>query len=258
MTTTLVRKIARMAGVAAAGIVLSIRPAAADDTALEARIEARLAKASVADHGQVSVDVREGAAVLTGFTTTVAARREAEKAARKETKQVDSRLRVVPVERTDAAIQDEVADAVLGYAYYGVFDSVGLTVQDAVVTLHGSVRQPWRRTDIEDRVARLEGIRELHNEIRVQPVSAFDDRLRRELYQEIYGSGMFQRYASFANPPIRIVVERGHVTLTGLVNSRVEKVKLESIARGTLAFRVDNQVEVERDGTPEPGARKKG
>jgi hypothetical protein len=36
------------------------------------------------------------------------------------------------------------------------------------------------------------------------------------------------------------------------VNSRVEKAVLESIARGTLAFRVDNQVQVESDIHKEP------
>ncbi|PYQ15785.1 MAG: hypothetical protein DMF80_07770 [Acidobacteria bacterium] len=68
----------------------------------------------------------------------------------------------------------------------------------------------------------------------------------------MYGDGLFERYATFVNPPIRIVVENGNITLTGVVNSRVEKAALESIARGTLAFRVDNQVQVESDIEKEP------
>ncbi len=55
-----------------------------------------------------------------------------------------------------------------------------------------------------------------------------------------------------SNPPIHIVVENGNITLTGLVNSRVEKAVLESIARGTLAFRVNNQVQVESEINKEP------
>jgi hyperosmotically inducible protein len=165
---------------------------------------------------------------------------------------VDDRLHVVPVSRTDAQIREAVADAVLGSVYYGVFDSVGVGVEDGVVTLQGSVRQPWRKEELEQRVARLDGVRAIRNQIRVQPVSSFDDRLRRELYGGIYGNGLFQRYATFANPPIHIVVENGNITLTGLVNSRVEKAVLESIARGTLAFRVDNQVQVESEIEKEP------
>ena len=156
----------------------------------------------------------------------------------------------------DADIQSEVVDSVLGYVHYGVFDSVGVGVDDGVVTLTGSVVQPWHKDDIQKRVARLEGVREVKNQIRVQPVSISDDRLRVQLYRRIYGNGMFQRYASFANPPIRIIVENGNITLTGLVNSRVEKAVLGSIARDTLAFRVDNQVQIESEIGKEPAKPK--
>ena len=152
----------------------------------------------------------------------------------------------------DADIQSEVVDAVLGYVHYGVFDSVGVAVQDGVVTLTGSVLQPWHKSDLQKRVAGLEGVREVKNQIRVQPVSTFDDRLRVQLYRQIYGADMFQRYASFPNPPIHIIVENGNITLTGLVNSQVEKAVLGSIARGTLAFRVDNLVQIESEIGREP------
>jgi len=157
--------------------------------------------------------------------------------------------------RADADIQSDVVDAVLGYVHYDVFDSVGVGVEDGVVTLTGSVLQPWHKDDLQKRVARLEGVREVKNQIRVQPVSIFDDRLRVQLYRQIYGSGMFQRYASFANPPIHIIVENGNITLTGLVNSQVEKAVLGSIARETLAFRVDNQVQIESELNKEPAKK---
>jgi len=157
---------------------------------------------------------------------------------------------VAPV--ADADIQSDVVNAVLGYVHYGVFDSVGVSVEDGVVTLTGSVLQPWHKDDLQKRVARLEGVREVKNQIRVQPVSTFDDRLRVQLYRQIYGASMFQRYASFPNPPIHIIVENGNITLTGLVNSQVEKAVLGSIARGTLAFRVDNQVQIESELDKEP------
>ena len=248
-------RFARTAGLALAAALVFISPARADDGGLRQRIEARLSKAGLADRGQVEVEVTNGVAVLSGFTTTVDAQRRAEKAARKETKTVDNRLRVVPVAREDSEIRSAAADAVLSYAYYGVFDSVGVAVDHGVVTLQGSVLQPWRKDDIERRVARLEGVREVRGQIRVQPTSGFDDRLRAQLYRRIYGNGLFQRYATFVNPPIRIIVEHGNITLTGVVNSRVEKVALESIARGVLAFHVDNQVQVESEIEKEPPAR---
>jgi hyperosmotically inducible periplasmic protein len=146
----------------------------------------------------------------------------------------------------DEMIRDAAADAILGYPYYGVFDSVDLGVENGVVVLQGSVRQPWRKVEIEKRVARVDGVREVRNEIRVQPVSFNDDRLRAELYRRIYGT-VLERFASSAYQPVHIVVENGNVTLTGVVNSRVEKVQLETIARSTLSFAVDNRVQVESD-----------
>ncbi len=164
----------------------------------------------------------------------------------------DESVRAVAAPQVDADIQSEVVDAVLGYVHYGVFDSIGVGVEDGVVTLTGSVLEPWHKDDLQKRVARLEGVREVKNQIRVQPASIFDDRLRVQLYRQIYGAGMFERFAMLTNPPIHIVVENGNITLTGLVNSRVEKVALESIARGTLAFKVDNQVQVESEINKEP------
>jgi len=248
------RSARRTGGLALAAGLVFVSAALADDGGLQQRIEARLSKAGLADHGQVQVEISNGVAVLSGFTTTVDAQRSAEKAARKETKAVDNRVRVVPLAREDAEIRKAVADAVLGYAYYGVFDSVGVGVDHGVVTLQGSVLEPWRKDEIDRRVARLDGVSEVRNEIRVQPASPFDDRLRVQLYRRIYGNGLFERYATFANPPIRIIVEHGNITLAGVVNSRVEKVALESIARGVLAFKVDNQVQVESEIEKEPAA----
>lgn len=157
-----------------------------------------------------------------------------------------------PREGTNVAISDQelldaVASAILRHPHYGVFDSVGARVEAGVVTLTGSVNQPWRKEELERRVARVDGVREVRNQIRVQPVSFNDDRLRMELYRRIYGHSLFARYASLADPPIRIIVENGHVTLTGVVNSEVERAVLGSIARSTLSFGVDNRVQIESE-----------
>jgi hyperosmotically inducible protein len=170
---------------------------------------------------------------------------KAEKAARKEAKQVDNRLAVGGEPRPDSDIRRDVEKAILRYPYYGVFDSVEVGVKDGVVALRGSVYQPWRKDDIEARVAEVHGLKGMSSEIRVQGVSGFDESLRRQLVRRIYGSENFFQYASWAHPPIRIVVEDGKVTLTGYVRSPVEQVMLGHIARGTLAFAVDNRVEVE-------------
>jgi osmotically-inducible protein OsmY len=156
------------------------------------------------------------------------------------------------VERKDSEIRKDVFDQILRYPWYTVFDSIEAGVDEGVVTLRGSVNQPYRKTDIERRVAGIAGVKDVRSEIRVQGVSSFDDRLRRELVHRIYGDERFVQYASWAHPPIRIIVDKGRITLTGLVGSAVEQQLVGHIARGTLAFSVDNQVKLESDLRAEP------
>jgi osmotically-inducible protein OsmY len=152
----------------------------------------------------------------------------------------------------DSEIRKDVTDRILRYPWYGVFSSIEAGVADGVVSLRGSVNQPWYKTDIEKRVAGIPGVKEVRSEIQVQSLSFFDDRLRRELYARIYGDLRFVQYASWAHPPIRIIVDRGRVTLTGYIGSAVERQLLGHIARGTLAFAVDNQVKLESERYVEP------
>jgi osmotically-inducible protein OsmY len=238
--------------VVAFALALAAGAAGADDAVTRQRIESRLTKAHLDELGDVRVDVQDGAAVLSGAVTTVDARKRAEKAARKETKVVENRLRVVPEQRSDSDIRKAVSQTILRYSRYGVFDSVELGVDNGVVLLQGSVLQPYRKNDIESRVARVAGVREIRNEIRVAPVSLFDDQLRRELYRAIYGGGRFVQYSIGPNPPVRIIVENGRITLTGYVNSRVDQQLLGHIARQTLAFGVENKIKVDGEEAQEP------
>jgi hyperosmotically inducible protein len=231
---------------------LAAVPASADDAALRERIEGRLKKAKVEQAGEVTVQVQMGRAVLDGAVTSLEAQRAAEKAARKEVKEVENRIRVYPEMRPDADIRKDASNAILGYPWYSIFDSVEMGVEDGVVVLKGSVNQPYRKNDIEERVAHVRGVRAIQSDIQVQSASLFDDRLRYQVARAIYGDQRFVQYAHRADPPIHIIVDRGRITLTGYVSSRVEQVVLGHIARGTLAFGVDNRVLVDGDTPKEP------
>lgn len=227
-------------------LALAAGPAlAASDDEVRERIEARLARAHLDASADVRVEVAGGVAHLSGLAVRLEDARRAERAAHQETRQVVNDVRVEPERRPDPALRKDAQDAVLGYPRYEVWDAVGLDVVDGVATLRGWVLQPWRSSDIEERVARVPGLRAVRNEIRVQGVSDMDDRLRRELYLRIYGHPIFEVYASRFDKPVRIIVDRGRVTLAGTVGSAVEQAVVGHIARGTLAFGVDNQVQVE-------------
>jgi osmotically-inducible protein OsmY len=237
----------RLAALALGGLlVASTAATASDDATLRVRIESRLVKAGLTTQGEIQVSVRDGRAELNGAVPTFDVLERAGKAARKETAQVENRLRVLPEPRSDAEIRKDVESAILRYPYYTVFDSIGLQVTDGVVVLEGSVRHPYRRNDIHERVARVAGIRGLHDRVGVQGVSFHDDRLRAQLLSGIYGGGLLSHYGTL-HPPVRILVDRGRVTLTGYVSSEVERALIGSIARGTLAFGVENRIQLESE-----------
>jgi len=104
--------------------------------------------------------------------------------------------------------------------WYGVFDNLEYAVQGSTVVLSGQVVQPSTRRDAERRVARLRGVERVVNNIEVLPLSGFDDSIRRETYRALFGwnSPLF-RYGRGTNPSIHIVVNRGHVTLEGVVSN---------------------------------------
>ena len=79
---------------------------------------------------------------------------------------------------------------------------------------------PYKKTEIERRVARIDGVREMKSSINVLPVSQFDEDLRYRIARAIYGNPSFWNYAAMSNPPIHIVVENGRVTLTGRSRER--------------------------------------
>lgn len=219
---------------------------AADDVAIRDAIEARLEKENLTQEADVGVSVQDGEVTLTGIATSLPASREAEKQARKEAKVVRNQIRVhleEPVE--DGDIVDGVRKAVLGYAYYDVFDYVEFAVNEGAVLLLGSVDQPHKRSVLEARVARVPGVRAIQNDISVQSFSRFDSDLRYSLARRIYGNPRFVQYSNRAHPPIRILVDRGHVTLAGWVNSAVDKALLGNIALSSPSFSVTNELRVD-------------
>ncbi len=232
---------------AAVGVLLTGGVAvAADDAAIREAIEARLQKAKVERAADVSVEVQDGTVTLTGLVTSLPVSREIEKLARKEAKDVDNRLRVhfeEPVK--DADIVEGIRKAILTYSRYDIFDYVEFAVSDGAVLLQGSVIQPFKKDAIESRVAKVPGIRGIQNNIKVQSFSQHDSDLRYSLARRIYGDVRFVHYAHRAHPPIRILVDRGNVTLAGAVGSPVEKAVLGHIARSSVSFSVENRLHVD-------------
>jgi len=67
---------------------------------------------------------------------------------------------------------------------------------------------------------------------------------------------MFNQVEAMANPPIRIVVNHGHVSLEGVVNSNVERMLARSLASGFGAFDVKNDLKTDAEVRESMEARK--
>ena len=149
--------------------------------------------------------------------------------------------------RKDFQVLKDVATSVERYTRFTIFDDVSASVKDGVVTLTGKVTMPYKRDDIEKRVAKVNGVVTVRDEITVLPVSQFDDELRYRIARSIYGHSNFWNYAIMANPPIHIVVERGRVTLTGVVGSNVDRMLARSLASQFGAFSVTNDLKTDAE-----------
>lgn len=143
-------------------------------------------------------------------------------------------------ERKDFQVAKDVSTSVQRYPELTIFDDVNGYVKDGVVTLTGKVTMPYKRTDIERRIAKVDGVRRVDDRITVLPVSQFDDELRYRIARSIYNNSNFWNYAILRNPPIHIVVEHGRVTLTGVVQSEVDRMLARSLATQFGAFSVTN------------------
>ena len=85
------------------------------------------------------------------------------------------------------------------------------------------------------------------NNIEVLPLSPFDDSIRMRTYRTLFRSGGLYRYARGANPSIHIIVNRGHVTLEGVVANKMDR-QLAYMAASSVpeVFSVTNNLRTER------------
>jgi len=131
--------------------------------------------------------------------------------------------------------------------FYGVFDNLDYKVEGSIVTLYGQVVRPTTRKDAERRVSRIPGVERVVNNIEVLPLSSFDDSIRLRTYRTLFRAGGLHRYARGANPSIHIIVNRGHVTLEGVVANKMDK-QLAYMAASSVSdvFSVTNNLRPER------------
>jgi len=148
---------------------------------------------------------------------------------------------------SDDVIAKQVRHTILSYPYYYIWDQVGLFVHDGQVELTGAVTEPFKKIDLGRLVQHIPGVTGVTNEIKVLPPSPMDEILRRQVARAIFATPPLTRYAAGPIPSIHIVVENGHVTLSGVVATENDKQLAGIRANGAgLSFgQVVNNLEVE-------------
>jgi hyperosmotically inducible protein len=198
----------------------------------------------------VTASVHEGNVVLTGSVALYADKEDLDRKVHhvRHVKGVDNEVQVSGPTVNDVTLRDKLSKR-LSYDRVGYgttpFNDITIGVQDGVVTLGGTVYGPPDKDSAMSLVANTPGVKDIVDNLKVAPVSPMDDQLRIALARAIYGAPQLQRYALDPVKPIRITVVSGQVTLTGVVDSKMDRdvagIRANSVP-GT--FKITNNLQV--------------
>ena len=118
------------------------------------------------------------------------------------------------------SIERQVFKQIVKLPYYGVFDNIAFRVDGNTVILMGKVLQPTTKKSAERVVEKIAGVENVVNNIEVLPLSNFDDSIRLRTLRTLQNGGSLYRYFLGANPSVKIIVDRGNVTLEGFIANR--------------------------------------
>lgn len=218
------------------------RQASPSDAGIERRINDTLSDED--ELRGIRATVRDGAVTLRGEAPSVGARTEAARVAAGVVG-----VRSIVDEVTVARVDDDrvtatrVAEQVRTYTLFTIFDHADIGVDRGVVTLFGKVTEPIKARELARRASRVLGVQEVRNQIEILPASTSDDGLRAALADRIYRHPFLEHYGRMRHPPIHIIVERGHVTLTGAVGSSNDRQTAGSVANGIFGvLSVENRL----------------
>jgi osmotically-inducible protein OsmY len=211
-----------------AGLVNSPRPAAAavigqHDGSNDA--QGKLNKSQFKDV-KVSVD-GSGIATLTGTVNLYEYKRDAANRVRKAkgVTAVRNDIQVAGPSTSDEELKKKLGEK-LTYdrvGYGNAFNAITMNVENGVVTLGGHARTDVDKDSAVALVSTYPGVKDVVDDIEVDPTSIMDDQTRLAIARAVYGYPSLNKYAIDPAKPIRISVQNGHVELYGVVDSKADK-----------------------------------
>jgi hyperosmotically inducible protein len=236
-------------GLLSATLVAETNAASRYDIQIENKVTQKLASKN--QFSNIKADTEDGIVTLTGTVDLYQRKLDAAKLARK-TADVQGVRNLISVDGPnvpDAQLEQKLGKQ-MNYVRSGydiMFDFFAIDVKDGVVTVEGQDRTGVGRDEALADIANTPGVKEVIDKVSVEPVSLFDDGLRLRAMQVIYRDAVLSKYAMDPARPIRIIVDNGHLTLYGSVESVMDK-QIAGIRANQLpgAFTVDNQLQVKK------------
>lgn len=202
------------------------------------------------EFSRVQSSVQDGIVTLTGTVDLYREKLDASKKARKvHNAQGVRNLIEVASTVPDRELQRKLAEKLeydrIGY-YDNAFNYFTVAVKNGVVTVGGETYNDVGRDSALATIQSLPGVKDVVDEVKIAPVSIFDDNIRLRTARAIYRDDVLGRYASDPANPIRIIVNNGNVALYGTVDSAMDK-QIAGIRANSVpgAFSVQNNLTVE-------------
>jgi osmotically-inducible protein OsmY len=197
----------------------------------------------------VKVNVENGIATLTGTVDLYEYQADAEKRVRKAegVTAVRNLVEVAGPNIPDRELQEKLLEK-LTYdrvGYGNTFNAISLNVEGGIATLGGHARTYVDKNSALALVSTQPGVKDVIDQIDVDPVSIMDDQTRMAVARAVYGYPSLNKYSIDPAKPIRISVQNGHVELYGIVDSGADKDVAFLRANGVAGvFSVKNYLQV--------------
>ncbi len=208
---------------------ISAITAYAQDSGTDSQLQSAVQKElSNSKFKNVQSTVQNGIVTLTGSVDVFATKDQAEKKAKhvKGVQAVRNNIQVAGKEISDQQLQQKLVKAIeydrVGYGTTA-FNAISVSVQNGVVTLGGQAYGPVDANSAVAVASNTPGVKDVIENIKVDPVSPMDDQIRIAVFRSVYGFPSLNKYAMDPGKPIRISVQNGKVTLYGVVNNQADK-----------------------------------
>jgi hyperosmotically inducible periplasmic protein len=202
----------------------------------------------------VSVQVDNGVATLTGTVDLYQDKTDAGKRVMKTAgvTAINNEIQVAGASVSDSDLETQLGKKLMydRVGYGNVFNAISFKVVNGAVTLGGFALDPVSKDSALTLAATTPGVKNVTDQIQVDPASPMDNRIRMAVERAVYGYPTLNRYAIDPAAPIRIAVQNGNVELFGMVDNSADKNVAYLRANGVPGvFSVKNYLQVANQPT---------